>query len=44
MAKAPKKPKTTASVAAWKKYDERVKKYHSDKKTKENLIKKHRGF
>ena len=43
MAKMPKKPKLSAPVSSWEKYDERVKKHNADKRKKEALIKKHRG-
>ena len=46
--KKPKKPKHSASVATWEKYDQRVKEWHrkcaaikAGKKKKESLIKKH---
>jgi hypothetical protein len=46
--KAPKKPKASASLAAWERYDNRVKEYHKgigalkqQKAKKAALIKKH---
>lgn len=48
--KAPKKPKASASVHAWKRYDERhkewTKKVHqreADERTRQSLMKKYRG-
>lgn len=47
--KRPKKPKNSASVSSWERYNQRVKEWDkkckgidSDKKKKENLIKKYR--
>lgn len=41
MAKAPKKPKRSASLAAWENYDRKIAHYHNSKKRKETLIRKH---
>lgn len=43
MAKKPKKPKKSAGVATWKRYDERVTKWEHDRKLKDRLVKKHGG-
>lgn len=43
MAKAPKKPKRSSSVATWERYDKKIREYHAGKKKKEALIKKHLG-
>lgn len=43
MAKKPKRPKAGASLSAWESYDKRISKWHSDKKRKESLMKKHRS-
>jgi hypothetical protein len=41
MAKKPKKPKASAGLAAWTRYDQKISKYNSDKKKLESLKKKH---
>jgi hypothetical protein len=41
MAKAPKKPKKTASLVAWENYEKKIAKFNQDKKRKEMLIRKH---
>jgi hypothetical protein len=43
MAKKPKRPKKSASLATWAKYDQRVTQWEHDRKKKEHLIKKHHG-
>jgi hypothetical protein len=41
MAKAPRKPKMSAPISSWAKYDEKKTQYDKDKKKKDTLIKKH---
>jgi hypothetical protein len=41
MAKKPKRPKRSSSVAVWERYDKRIREYEHNKKRKEALIKKH---
>lgn len=41
MAKAPKKPKKSASLAAWENYDRKIAHYHKQKTRKAALIRKH---
>jgi hypothetical protein len=41
MAKAPKKPKHSASLAAWENYDRKIKHFHQSKARKQALIRKH---
>ena len=39
--KAPKKPKKSAPIASWEKYDSNKSEYDKAKKKKDTLIKKH---
>ncbi|GAB4043121.1 hypothetical protein [Spirosoma litoris] len=41
MAKAPKKPKRSAPVSSWEKYDVKKAEFDKGKKKKDALIKKH---
>jgi hypothetical protein len=43
MAKAPKKPKASAPLSTWEKYDKRHREYVAAQRKKEALVKKHRG-
>ncbi|WP_262508050.1 hypothetical protein [Spirosoma aerolatum] len=41
MAKAPKKPKKSAPISSWERYDEKKAQFDKDKRKKDALIKKH---